>query len=118
MKNTKVIISKNKFITINLKTILSVIFVFLSALSFAQKTTKEKMIAPEKLKQDFQILRAALEEGYTGIYAYHSKKFIDSLFDVSEKQINNEMSEPKFFLFISKIVMQLHDGHIILPSFL
>lgn len=111
MKNTKAIISKNKFITINLKTILSVIFVFLSALLFAQKTTKEKMIAPEKLKQDFQILRASLEEGYPGIYAYHSKKFIDSLFDVSEKQINNEMSEPKFFLFISKIVMQLHDGH-------
>ncbi|MDH6253420.1 C-terminal processing protease CtpA/Prc [Chryseobacterium sp. H1D6B] len=112
MKNIITIpIVKFKIRAVNLKTILSVMFVFLSALSPAQKDIKESMIPPEKLRQDFQILRSSLEEGYPGMSMYQSKKNTDSIFDTSEKQIQNEMSEGDFFLFLSKIVMQLHDGH-------
>ena len=87
MKNI-ISITKTIVITINLKAILSVLLVFIAALSFAQKATNESIIAPEKLRQDFQILRASLEEGYPGINTYHSKKFLDSLFIVSEKTTN------------------------------
>ena len=104
-------IAKAKFKTISLKNISSVMFVFITALSFAQKATKENRIAPEKLRQDFQILRTSLEEGYPGMSRYNSKIFTDSLFDSSEKQLQKEMSEREYFLFLSKIVMQLHDGH-------
>jgi hypothetical protein len=97
--------------TMSLKNILAVIFVFSTALSSAQKATKENMIAPEKLIQDFQLLRASLEEGYPGMNTYNSKIFTDSLFNSSEKQLQKEMSEREFYLFISKIVMQLRDGH-------
>jgi hypothetical protein len=104
-------ITKTTVRTISLKNILSVMFVFITALSFAQKATKETMITPEKLIQDFQILRASLEEGYPGMYRYNSKKVTDSLFNSSEKQLQKEMSEREFYLFLSRIVMQLRDGH-------
>lgn len=94
-----------------LKIILFLIFVIITSQSFAQNTIKENKISVEKLKQDFKILRASLEEGYPGMNRYNSKAFTDSLFDSSEKQIQEGMSEREFFLFISKIVMQLHDGH-------
>ncbi|MEO6348506.1 MAG: hypothetical protein ABIO60_11425, partial [Aquaticitalea sp.] len=112
MKNIiSIPIAKAKVRTINLKNILSVMFVFITALSFAQKDTKESMIAPEKLRQDFQILRVSLEEGYPGIYRYNSKIVIDSIFNSSEKQLQKEMSEREFYLFLSNVVMQLRDGH-------
>ncbi len=96
---------------LSLKTIISIVFVFIAALSFAQKASKEIMITPEKLTQDFQILRASLEEGYPGMNMYNTRIFTDSLFDTSAKMLQKEMSERDFFLFLSKIVMQLHDGH-------
>ena len=112
MKNIKSItLAKFNVRTISLKTILSVLFIFIAALSFAQKATKDSMIAPEKLRQDFHIMRASLEEGYPGMNRYNSKAFTDSLFNASEKQIQNAMSEREFYLFLSKIVMQLRDGH-------
>ncbi|MEO5643693.1 MAG: S41 family peptidase [Bacteroidia bacterium] len=112
MKNTtSKPIAKTIGRTINLKNILSVMFVFIIALTSAQKATKENMIAPEKLLRDFQILRAALEEGYPGMNRYNSKIFTDSLFNSSEKQLQKEMPEREFYLFLSKIVMQLRDGH-------
>lgn len=110
MKN-KLSIAKAKVKTIRIKSILTVLFLMITALSFAQKSTNENRIAPEKLKQDFQLLRASLEEGYPGLYTYNSKTVIDSLFDASEKQLQKEMSEREFYLFLSKIVMQLQDGH-------
>lgn len=112
MKN-KISITLAKTIVrkINLKIFLSVVIVFITALSFAQKATKNSMIAPEKLREDFQILRASLDEGYPGLNRYNSKTFTDSLFNVSAKQLQNEMSEREFYLFLSKIVMQLRDGH-------
>ena len=91
--------------------ILSAFFIFMGTFSFAQTTTKENMIPPAKLKQDFQILRASLIEGYPGMYRYNSKKFTDSLFISSENLLQKEMSEREFLLFLSKVVMRFHDGH-------
>jgi hypothetical protein len=112
MKNIiSISVAKTIVRTIPLKTILAVLFVSITALSSAQKAKKENMISPVKLKQDFQLLRASLEEGYPGMNRYNSKIFNDSLFNSSEKQLQKEMSEREFYLFLSKIVMQLRDGH-------
>ncbi|MGU3377531.1 S41 family peptidase [Chryseobacterium sp. M5A1_1a] len=97
--------------SIRLKNMLTIGLVILSMHSFGQTKEREKMIAPEKLQQDFKVLRAALEEGYPGMNRYHPKRYTDSLFDSSEKKLQKKMSEREFFLFISKIVMQLQDGH-------
>lgn len=110
MKNI-ISIAKTIVRIISLKNILSVMFVFITAMSSAQKATEENMIAPEKLLQDFQMLRASLEEGYPGMNRYNSKIFTDSLFNSSEKELQKEMSEREFYLFLSKIVMELRDGH-------
>jgi C-terminal processing protease CtpA/Prc len=92
-------------------TILSVLFILITTFSFAQDSTKENRISPEKLKQDFQILRASLTEGYPAMYRYNSKKIIDALFVSSERLLQKPMSEREFLLFLSKVVMQFHDGH-------
>ncbi|WP_188050800.1 S41 family peptidase [Flavobacterium sp. GP15] len=110
MKN---LISISKIIIRNIKSkdILALLFVFITTLSTAQQAEKENKIAPEKLIQDFQLLRASLEEGYPAMYRYSSKITIDSLFNASEKQLQKQMSEQEFYVFLSKVVMQIRDGH-------
>jgi hypothetical protein len=38
-------------------------------------------VSPEKLREDFRILRGALEEGHPGIYRYTPKAELDKRFD-------------------------------------
>ena len=38
-------------------------------------------VPPEKLREDFRILRGALEEGHPGIYRYTPKAELDKRFD-------------------------------------
>ena len=42
-------------------------------------------VPPEKLREDFRILRGALEEGHPGIYRYTPKQVLDRRFDQAEK---------------------------------
>jgi len=46
-------------------------------------------VPPEKLREDFRILRGALEEGHPGIYRYTPKQMLDRRFDQAEKALDH-----------------------------
>lgn len=66
----------------------------------------------EELKQDFDILRASLEEAHPGLYRYKSKAFIDSIFNTSRLALNYPMSDSEFTLYLLKVVSHIGDGHL------
>ncbi|MEO8087844.1 MAG: peptidase S41, partial [Bacteroidota bacterium] len=71
----------------------------LSALGQIKIITKESYTV-EELKTDFNIFRAALEEGHPGIYRYSSKLKIDSVFSAAETSISGPMSEREFKILL------------------
>jgi hypothetical protein len=45
-------------------------------------------VPPEKLREDFRILRGALEEGHPGIYRYTPKQVLDRRLDQAEMALD------------------------------
>lgn len=65
----------------------------------------------EALKEDYDLLRLALEEAHAGMYRYTSKNEFDALFNTLYMNINREMTEIEFFRLISPIVEKIHCVH-------
>ncbi|WP_295794921.1 S41 family peptidase [Mucilaginibacter sp.] len=86
-----------------MKLIAILVFLYLPSLVFAQSTAE--------LKSDFKLFRSALEEGHPGIYRYHSKATIDSIFDAAETAIDKSVGERDYQILLSKIVAQIGCGH-------
>lgn len=72
---------------------------------FAQK------LSVNKAKEDFGIFKTALREAHPGIYRYESKATIDSLFQQTEKALNDSLSQQQFYEILSPLVASLHCGH-------
>jgi len=65
----------------------------------------------ETLKEDYDLLRLAVEEAHAGMYRYTSKSEFDSLFNNQFMKINREMTEIEFFRLISPIIEKIHCVH-------
>jgi C-terminal processing protease CtpA/Prc len=70
-----------------------------------------KVIPPEQLKEDFHILRQALEEGHPGIYRYTPKPEMDKRFEDAEKLLDKPMTAQEFFRIVAPVVAALKCGH-------
>jgi hypothetical protein len=70
-----------------------------------------KRVPPEKLREDFRILRGALEEGHPGIYRYTPKAELDKRFDQAEKALDRSMSVYEFYRIVAPAVAALKCGH-------
>ena len=68
-------------------------------------------VPPEKLREDFRILRDALEEGHPGIYRYTPKPVLDRRFDQAEKALDHPMSVYEFYRIVAPVVAAIKCGH-------
>lgn len=64
-----------------------------------------------ELKQDFQLLRASLEQGHPALYRYTTKKELDQLFDSTYSLLSKPMTELDFYKLINPIIANIHCGH-------
>ena len=68
-------------------------------------------VPPEKLREDFRILHAALEEGHPGIYRYTPKEELDKRFDRAERALDRPMNVYEFYRVVAPAVAGLKCGH-------
>jgi hypothetical protein len=67
--------------------------------------------SPEKVLEDFKILRASLEEGHSGIYRYSSKAELDRIFDKAAAQLTRPMDAVEFYGVVAPVVAAIKCGH-------
>ncbi len=67
--------------------------------------------SPEKLLEDFKILRASLEEGHSGIYRYTPKAELDRVFDKAAAEINRPMDALEFYRIVAPVIAAIKCGH-------
>jgi len=83
----------------------------------ASVTTSQDAAAPpakftrEQLREDFQIARAALEEGHSGIYRYTKKADLDHVFDEAAKSLDHPMDAYEFFRVMAPVIAAIKCGH-------
>lgn len=90
--------------------------VFISEYGQAQpdpptENARTKKFSSRQLKEDFSLLRKALEEAHPALYKFNSKKTIDSLFDATEHSIKEGMTEAQFWALLEKTVGLIKCGH-------
>jgi hypothetical protein len=68
-------------------------------------------VPAEKLREDFRILRGALEEGHPGIYRYTPKAELDQRFDEAGKALTRPMNVYEFYRVAAPAVAALKCGH-------
>jgi hypothetical protein len=71
----------------------------------------EQRYAVTQLKEDFVLLRTALEEAHAGLYFYTSKEEMDSLFDRLFKDLDHTKTELEFYGYLSPLIAEINDGH-------
>lgn len=84
--------------------------------SIAQESVKtpfdlENIFTTEQLKEDFTILRTALEEAHAGLYFYTPKEEMDSLFDQLFAGLDHPMAELDFYGYLTPLIAEINDGH-------
>ncbi|MDD2965016.1 MAG: S41 family peptidase [Bacteroidales bacterium] len=69
-------------------------------------------LSPEKLREDFSILRASLEEGHPGIYLYSGKQEMDRWFDsIASVGLNTQLPLNSFAAIVRKTLARVRCGH-------
>jgi C-terminal processing protease CtpA/Prc len=63
------------------------------------------------LREDFALLRRALEEAHAGLYRYSSKADIDRMFDDAAARLRGPMTELEFLRVLGPVVGGVNDGH-------
>jgi hypothetical protein len=71
----------------------------------------QEELAVSALKEDFALLRQALEEAHPGLYRYTSESAFDSVFSNTEKRIDHSMTQQEFYALLLPVVGQIKCGH-------
>ena len=71
----------------------------------------EHVYSVEQLREDFLLLRTALEEAHAGLYYYSSKDEMDKLFDSVFESLDQPLTEPDFYRHIALLTAGINDGH-------
>ena len=72
---------------------------------------KPKLFTPAQTREDFKIVRNALEEGHPGVYRYTPKKDMDRLFDEQESKLDHPMDVYDFFRIVAPVIAAVRCGH-------
>lgn len=100
-----------------LKLILVFCIISQGFLSVRAQESKEEEFDPEKkfavkqLKDDFVLLRNALEEGHGGLYRYTPKEELDQQFESILKNIDKPLTEIEFLRLLFPLIANINDGH-------
>lgn len=65
----------------------------------------------EQLREDFQVLQRALEEGHIGIYRYTDKAELDRAFAQAAHSLDRAMGGYEFYRIVAPVVAALKCGH-------
>ncbi len=92
---------------------------FLTGFYFSSEAAKRKrpvpkldeVIAPEKLCEDFRIVREALEKAHPGLYLYTPKNKFDGLFEETAKSFTKPLTRREFYLRVAPVVEMVKCGH-------
>jgi len=88
------------------------IIIFLVAVcSVHSQDLYQKKYPVEELREDFEILQKALQEGHPNLYRYTPKTELDIAFREQFYQINEEQSELEFYNFIKPLIAKIQDGN-------
>jgi len=82
-----------------------------SAPAAAQRFEVDHQYPVAELREDFALLRTALEEAHSGLYRYSSKAEIDRMFDTAAARLNTPKTELQFLSVIAPVVAGVNDGH-------
>jgi hypothetical protein len=91
--------------------------IFLGSQSIGAQEDKKEEFDPEKkfavkqLKDDFVLLRNALEEGHGGLYRYTPKEELDQQFESIFKNLNQPLTEIEFLRLLYPLIANINDGH-------
>jgi len=70
-----------------------------------------KTYATAELREDFKLLRSALEEGHPGLYTYTPKPEFDALFDRALQSLDRPMTEAEFVRVLLPLIAKIKCGH-------
>ena len=76
-----------------------------------QTYNPNKKYTVQALKEDFSLLRSAVEKVHPGTYWYSPKDSISIYFDRAYSQIDHEMTEREFYRLILPVLAQIRCGH-------
>ena len=68
-------------------------------------------LTSRELREDWRILRAALEEGHGGLYRITPRAEMDGHFDRAGAQLDSGMTAFDFVRIAAPVVAAIHDGH-------
>lgn len=80
------------------------LFLSLVLLSTAFGCIAQEKLPTEKLIEDYAIFQSIFENANAGLYKYHSKKEIDSVFSVNKKHISNRTSFRDFYNIVWNVI--------------
>jgi hypothetical protein len=69
-------------------------------------------LPPNLLREDFQIMRHALEEAHGALYRYTNKSVLDHAFDTAYQKINHPLTALEFWALVAPVITQIKDGHL------
>ncbi len=86
--------------------IYSILIILISCKSENNKTEvgKENLIAKKAMLDDFKIFQNIYEKANPGLYKYHSKEEIDSIFTSSKKLLNNDLPFREFYNILWNVI--------------
>jgi hypothetical protein len=99
--------------------LLAVMTVVLLGIGFPTEAAKGRRTVPalgevlpaEKLREDFRILRSALEQIHPALYLYKPRENFDRLFDETAKSFDRPLTRREFYLRVSPVVEKVKCGH-------
>lgn len=71
----------------------------------------QKRYSVEQIRQDYGIMRHALEEAHPGIYRYTSPDSIKWIFDKTEQKLDHPMTEREFRRTVNPVFSYIRCGH-------
>jgi hypothetical protein len=83
----------------------------LSTPTAAQDFDPDRTYAVAAVREDFALLRRALEEAHPSLYRYSAKAVIDRMFDDTAAQLRAPMTELDFLRVLGPVVAGVNDGH-------
>ena len=93
--------------------------IFIASLPFSSEAAKRKKPVPQldeeitvsKMREDFAVLRDALEKAHPSLYLYTSKEKFDKLFAATTKSFDRPLTRKEFYLRVAPVVEMVKCGH-------
>ena len=88
-----------------------IVAVFSFSIGRAQTYDINKKYPVGQLREDFGLLRSALERSHPSTYWYTPKDSMTRFFDETYTRIDHQMTEREFYHFLAPVLARVHCGH-------